>query len=105
MIYKKFSNMTIHSFNLFLFVFVIPLFSSCDGKLQTVKNGINITKLMEKVDAQTIPVAILGGGSAGLTAGVYVSQANIPCTLSEGPKALGALAQSHSVRNWPGVID
>ena len=43
------------------------------------------------------PVIVLGGGVAGLTAALYLSQANIPCTLIEGPKPGGALAQSHSL--------
>ncbi len=54
-------------------------------------------------DEQTVPVAILGGGVAGLTAALYCSQANIPCVVIEGHKPGGALSQSHSVRNWPGV--
>lgn len=52
-----------------------------------------------------VPIVVLGGGVAGLTASLYLAQANIPCTLIEGPKPGGALAQSHSVRNWPGEVD
>ncbi len=51
------------------------------------------------------PVIILGGGVAGLTAANYLAQANIPTVLIEGDTPGGALIQSHSVRNWPGVID
>lgn len=51
------------------------------------------------------PVVIIGGGIAGLTAGIYISEANIPCLIIEGPTPGGALTQSASVRNWPGVID
>ncbi|MFA6527702.1 MAG: FAD-dependent oxidoreductase, partial [Candidatus Babeliales bacterium] len=56
-------------------------------------------------DSKALPVIILGGGIAGLTSALYCSQANIPCLVIEGPKPGGALSQSHSVRNWPGVID
>ncbi len=52
-----------------------------------------------------VPVAILGGGIAGLTAAEYLAQANIPCIVIEGPKPGGALAQSPKVRNWPGIIE
>ena len=51
-------------------------------------------------------VAIIGGGVAGQTAAVFVGQANLlPACLLEGDQPGGALAQSHSVRNWPGVLD
>ncbi|MFA5306376.1 MAG: FAD-dependent oxidoreductase [Candidatus Babeliales bacterium] len=56
-------------------------------------------------DAHTIPVVILGGGIAGMTAALFVAQAKIPCVIFEGPKVGGSLAQSSSVRNWPGSID
>ena len=56
-------------------------------------------------DENTVPVLILGGGCAGLYAAVYCAQASIPCVVIEGAKPGGSLAQSHSVRNWPGVID
>ncbi|MFH1644013.1 MAG: thioredoxin [bacterium] len=53
----------------------------------------------------TYPVVILGGGIGGLTAGIYMAQSNIKTLILEGDKPGGALAQSHSVRNWPGKID
>ncbi|MCB9492679.1 MAG: FAD-dependent oxidoreductase [Epsilonproteobacteria bacterium] len=62
----------------------------------------------EKIETgqdQAVPAVVLGGGIAGLTAAVYLTQANIPTLVIEGPKPGGALAQSHSVRNWPGVLD
>jgi thioredoxin reductase (NADPH) len=52
----------------------------------------------------TVPVVILGGGIAGLTAAYYCAQARIPCLVVEGSKPGGALSQSHAVRNWPGVL-
>ena len=52
----------------------------------------------------TVPVVIIGGGIAGLTAAYYCAQARIPCLVLEGSKPGGALTQSHSVRNWPGVL-
>ncbi len=53
-------------------------------------------------DRETHPVVVLGGGVAGLTAAIYLTQANIPVVVIEGPKPGGALSQSHAVRNWPG---
>jgi thioredoxin reductase (NADPH) len=51
------------------------------------------------------PVIIVGGGIAGLTAANYLCQANIPNILIEGNKPGGALSQSDSVRNWPGILE
>ena len=56
-------------------------------------------------DNHTIPVIILGGGIAGMTAALFVAQAKIPCVIFEGPKVGGSLALSSSVRNWPGSVD
>ncbi len=56
-------------------------------------------------DTHTIPVVILGGGIAGMTAALFVAQAKIPCVIFEGPKIGGSLALSSSVRNWPGSVD
>jgi thioredoxin reductase (NADPH) len=58
-----------------------------------------------KLDDQTYPVIIIGGGIGGLTAALYCGQAKMPSLVLQGPKPGGALAQSHSVRNWPGVLD
>lgn len=54
---------------------------------------------------EVYPVAIIGGGVGGLTAGIYLGRANIKNLLIEGPKPGGALAQSPSVQNWPGELD
>ena len=51
------------------------------------------------------PVIVVGGGIAGLTAANYLCQANIPNILIEGGKPGGALAQSDSVTNWPGILE
>lgn len=61
--------------------------------------------LIFKQNPSIKPVVVIGGGVAGLTAANYLLQANIPCLLLEGAKPGGALAQSDSVRNWPGVLD
>lgn len=53
-------------------------------------------------DDQTYPVVICGGGPGGLTAAIYLAQANIKTLVLEGPTPGGAITMSHSVRNWPG---
>ncbi|MFC1854808.1 FAD-dependent oxidoreductase [Candidatus Dependentiae bacterium] len=54
------------------------------------------------VDDKTHPVVIIGGGPAGLTAAIYLSQARFSPILLEGKMPGGALTQSHAVQNWPG---
>ncbi|HEX2578861.1 MAG TPA: FAD-dependent oxidoreductase, partial [Rhabdochlamydiaceae bacterium] len=46
------------------------------------------------------PVIILGGGIAGLSAAVQVSQAGFQPVVIMGPSPGGIIVQSHSVRNW-----
>lgn len=56
-------------------------------------------------DPEAIPVVVIGGGIAGLTAGVYLGEAGIGCLVLEGPKPGGSLSEAYSVRNWPGIIE
>ncbi|MCF7899217.1 thioredoxin [Candidatus Babeliales bacterium] len=56
-------------------------------------------------DDQTYPIAILGSGIGGLTASIYLAQANIETFLVQGDLPGGALTMSQSVRNWPSEID
>jgi thioredoxin reductase (NADPH) len=90
---------------LFLLIGSIPFLSTCSNHKKSEKQqpSCNLTQVV--FDAQTYPVIILGGGVAGLTSASYLAQANIPSIVVEGEKPGGALAQSDSVRNWPGVIN
>lgn len=54
-------------------------------------------------DEHTYPVIIIGGGIAGLMSAHYLKQSGIDCMVIEGEKPGGSLAQSKSVRNWPGI--
>ncbi len=77
--------------------------SSCNNVFDT-SFKYSSEKITVNIDESFIPVLILGGGVAGLTAANYLAQATIPCTIIEGFKPGGALAQSDSVRNWPGEL-
>ena len=46
-------------------------------------NNFDLTKIT--IDQKTHPVVILGGGIAGLTASIYMSQANITPLVLQGP--------------------
>lgn len=80
-----------------LLLLSVGCFNRVDNKVYDVTNV--------SIDSSTYPVVILGGGVAGLTAANYLAQAQIPCIVIEGNKPGGALAQSHSVQNWPGIFD
>ncbi|MFA5075202.1 MAG: FAD-dependent oxidoreductase, partial [Candidatus Babeliales bacterium] len=57
------------------------------------------------LDNQTYPIVVLGGGIGGLTASIYLAQANVETFLIQGDLPGGALTMSQSVRNWPSEID
>lgn len=86
-----------------IFVAMLICFSGCDQSNGNKLHSFSVQSLDS--DQKAIPVAILGGGIAGLTAALYCAQAGVEGIVIEGIKPGGALAQSHSVRNWPGVID
>ncbi len=59
---------------------------------------------IEPVETET-DVLILGGGPAGLTAGVYLAQAHIDTILVDTALPGGYVATTHLVSNYPGFIE
>ncbi len=53
----------------------------------------------------TEPVVILGGGVGSLTSALYLGRAGLSPLVIEGPTPGGLLTQSHTVQNWPGVME
>ncbi len=51
------------------------------------------------------PVVILGGGVGSLTSALYLGRAGLSPLVIEGPTPGGLLTQSHTVQNWPGVME
>jgi thioredoxin reductase (NADPH) len=93
------------SFFSIIFLFTVMLSGCFEHKGCCDHDDLPSAATLLKQDASIKPVVIVGGGVAGLTAANYLLQANIACMVLEGPKPGGALAQSDSVRNWPGVFN
>lgn len=51
------------------------------------------------------PIVILGGGVGSLTSALYLGRAGLSPLVLEGPTPGGLLTQSHTVQNWPGVME
>ncbi|MGB7127951.1 MAG: FAD-dependent oxidoreductase [Candidatus Rhabdochlamydia sp.] len=53
-------------------------------------------------ETKDVPVLILGGGPAGLTAAIYCGRAGIKPVVITGDSVGGMITQSPRVENWPG---
>lgn len=51
------------------------------------------------------PIVLLGGGVGSLTSAIYLGRAGLSPLVIEGPTPGGLLTQSHTVQNWPGVME
>jgi thioredoxin reductase (NADPH) len=51
------------------------------------------------------PIVLLGGGVGSLTSAIYLGRAGLSPLVIEGPMPGGLLTQSHTVQNWPGVME
>ena len=63
-----------------------------------------LTLALITLRAQTIPIVILGGGIAGMSAALQVSQAGYKPLVIMGPTPGGIITVSHDVQNWPGDV-
>lgn len=81
----------------------VAMVSSGSGCLYSSKGVRSVKEIA--IDANTFPAVILGGGCAGLTAAVYLSQAGYKPLVIQGEMPGGLITQSHSVRNWPGIAE
>lgn len=61
----------------------------------------NIKKLSEMNNI--VPVAIIGGGPAGLSAAIFTSRAHFNTVIFAGDMLGGQLTQAAYVENWPGL--
>ena len=74
------------------------------NKLLSRERIDDIQKSIKQIETET-DVVILGGGPAGLTAGIYLAQAHIKTILVDIALPGGYVATTHQVSNYPGFID
>lgn len=60
-----------------------------------------LPKIKDKINV--VPVAIIGSGPAGLSAGIYMGSARIPTLIFSGDMPGGQLMLTSFVENWPGI--
>lgn len=63
--------------------------------------GLNLKNLENKNNI--IPIAIIGGGPAGLSAALYTSRGGVKTVAFSGPDIGGQLTRTMYVENWPGT--
>jgi len=91
--------------------------------LDTISGGIKKSEIVERLDqmltaeevkaikanqkqiVSEYDVAILGGGPAGLTAGIYLGQAKIKTVLIDPALPGGYMGITHQVSNYPGFTE
>jgi len=66
---------------------------------------VKAIKSKQKPTVSEYDVAILGGGPAGLTAGIYLGQAKIKTVLIDPALPGGYMAITHQVSNYPGFTE
>ena len=89
----------------------------------TISGGIKKAEIQERLDSMITPeevkaikanqkssvseydVAILGGGPAGLTAGIYLGQAKIKTVIIDPALPGGYMGITHQVSNYPGFTE
>ena len=57
------------------------------------------------VNVRTCDVVIIGGGPAGLTAGLYCSRAKRETVLLEAESLGGQVRTTHRIENYPGFLE
>ena len=72
--------------------------------LLTEERAAAVRNSIQPVTTKT-DVIILGGGPAGLTAGLYLGQAHIPTVIVDTALPGGYVSTTHQVSNYPGFID
>eukprot|EP00566_Odontella_aurita_P037804 CAMPEP_0113570294 /NCGR_PEP_ID=MMETSP0015_2-20120614/24887_1 /TAXON_ID=2838 /ORGANISM="Odontella" /LENGTH=381 /DNA_ID=CAMNT_0000473055 /DNA_START=173 /DNA_END=1315 /DNA_ORIENTATION=+ /assembly_acc=CAM_ASM_000160 len=75
--------------------------NKCAGALRRpTRSALSMMEMMEEIECD---VAIVGGGPAGCTCALYTSRADLKTVILDKNPAVGALAITSHIANYPGV--
>jgi len=110
-ILNKFNKYNLNPSNILLYISSILVFSILVNILwHKIYNNIkNLNALNIKAEnlydkKNIVPVAIIGSGPAGLSAGIYSARLGAYSVIFQGPTPGGLLTTTSYVENWPGII-
>jgi len=69
-----------------------------------ISNFLICSIMLGTGQSQAVDVLVLGGGPAGLSAGMHLADAHIPSVVLTGPEPGGLLTHAAKVENWPGIL-
>jgi len=72
-------------------------------RLREKKQSFNLLRNQQKMNNNQYDVIILGGGAAGLTAGIYLSRAKVKTLILNEGMVGGQIVLTHEIANYPGV--